>query len=183
MFDDVGLDLVVQKKIRWLKGSCRWYMVTVCYVIYTVYTWNLFVLYFGPKQGLFQSKQGSFGFQVYIYDIHVYVWLCMLTYPLPASQLLSRWFSKPPKIGDVSVPWRVKIVQKVASISPGNPCFCRVFCKFRKFRWSSGLVNQTYEKRCEFGTPPNSSWESFFLWRGSPTSHFQKWKQFNKLSK
>ena len=34
-----------------------------------IHTWNLFDLHFGgfhlPKQGLFQSKQGSFGFQVY----------------------------------------------------------------------------------------------------------------------
>jgi len=35
-----------------------------------IYTWNLFVLYnrwLNPsKQGLFQSKQGSFGLEVYI---------------------------------------------------------------------------------------------------------------------
>ena len=37
---------------------------------WSISTWNLFVLCFGgwnpPKEGLFQSKQGSFGFQVYL---------------------------------------------------------------------------------------------------------------------
>ena len=39
------------------------------YVYIYIYTWNLFVLCFGglnpPKEGTFQPKQGSFGFQVY----------------------------------------------------------------------------------------------------------------------
>ncbi len=31
-----------------------------------IYTRNPFVLRFGPKQCLFQSKQGSFGFHIYL---------------------------------------------------------------------------------------------------------------------
>ena len=48
----------------------------ICVDCIFIYTWNLFVFYFlqmtPPKQGLFPSKQGSFGFQVYIYYIYMH---------------------------------------------------------------------------------------------------------------
>ena len=41
------------------------------YIYRSIYTWNLFILYFEAqtllKKGPFQLKQGSFGFQVYVY--------------------------------------------------------------------------------------------------------------------
>ena len=64
-------------------------------------SWNLFVLYFGvlnpPKEGPFQSKQGSFGFKVYIY---IY-FICfkrgvMPTRQNPVTNQLANWDERHP---------------------------------------------------------------------------------------
>ncbi len=63
IFSSVGLEFWDEGKVLypfWIDGQ-RWY-------IYIYYTCNLFVLCFNPpKEGPFQSKQGSLGFQVCIY--------------------------------------------------------------------------------------------------------------------
>ena len=51
------------------KATCKLKKNDVTY-IYLEPKWPLFLKVIPPKQGLFQSKQGSFGFQVYIYILY-----------------------------------------------------------------------------------------------------------------
>ena len=58
-----------------------------------IYTWNPNDLYFlkvnPPKHGLFPSKQGSFGFQVYIYIVIFCSTLSLLSFFAPGFKLAS----------------------------------------------------------------------------------------------
>ncbi len=67
-----------------------------CIYIYLEPKWPLFLKLNPPKQGLFQSKQWSFGFQVFIYTYHLCAWKDWTACPDPnrfdCSQLIPKFY-------------------------------------------------------------------------------------------
>ena len=69
----------------WFLKQCDWYIILEP-------NWPLFLRVNPPKQGLFQSKQGSFGFKDHIWQSCVYEWSQIdLHFPSIKSQPWYKW--------------------------------------------------------------------------------------------